>query len=487
MKMLFAFTGMLFTLNAQAETPLAALTDRGPSLLLENASGAFNHWKGIGRLESLGSSRCTAVLIDTRSPGSPRNAPAYVLSSGHCNHPQVGMTATNLKLQGHMEFNYFRDSADQRQVYPLKRLVWSSQQNIDLAVVELAVPLQQLIDDGIQPLKLADTQPAVNDAVLAVGAPEIAGNGYTLRASACTFEGNVDIAEFPYVWNANLRNRCQDVLPGASGSPLLNRSDGKIVGITGTTTRGSQEADQCLKDAPCELTDGQGAWHADTNYASPVTRLNACLANGRFDMSRPGCDMQPTFTVFPHQPFALIPILKVATRHPAWDLRFSTDTSHYYRKLARQPSQCQDPRGYGEALSSKNARIHPPRLTEPGVHLLCLVGSDLSTDPLPTSAVRNAFVLPMRAVDDTPPPTQNLTLTRLENGRESVVFNYTTRVPHYQYKFGNPATTDCADDRGYKHAFYAFTISPRLMPATLCTRTTDVAGTVSPPRSDLIQ
>lgn len=450
MKQLFAVTAALLILPAHADD---GFTEHGPSVLLENATGAYDRWKGIGRIESLGNRRCSAVLIDTRSTGGGTDAPAYVLSSGHCNYSQLGLVATDLKTQGHVEFNYFKDTAAQRQIYPLKRLVWNSLQNIDLAVIELGVPLQRLIDEGIEPLKLAARQPALNTPVLAVGAPEVAGSGYTLRASACTFDGTRDIVEFPYVSNANLRNGCQDVLPGASGSPLLDRASGEIIGITGTTTRGSQAADKCLKDAPCELTDGQGTWHANTNYASPVTRLQACLANGRFDLALPGCDLQPAFSVNLHHPYYLTPMVQAGVRRKDWDLRFSTDTSHYFRKLARQPAQCQNIKGYSKALSSKQARIDHPKLTEPGVHLLCVIGSDLGSEPVSQRALSNAFVLPIQAVKDMPAPVPDVTLTRLETGRESVVFNHSTRVPHYQYKFGSPDSTDCAAEQGYKHAY----------------------------------
>lgn len=76
-----------------------------PSLLLENEDGRFDHWNGIGRMESRGNRMCTAVLIDSR--GNPQvdspDVPAYVLSSGHCTYTQPGQLGVDLEIEGHVE------------------------------------------------------------------------------------------------------------------------------------------------------------------------------------------------------------------------------------------------------------------------------------------------------------------------------------------------------------------------------------------------
>lgn len=486
MKQLIYLTGTLLVASAaHAQDFGTGLANLGASQLLENQQGAYNHWNGIGRLESVGNSRCSAVLLDTRAAGNPDDAPAYLLTSGHCAYTSPGMIAHNLPIRGHVEFNYFKDTAGQRQVYALKQLAWSSQHNIDLALIELAVPLKHLLDEGVQPLKLSAKPAKIDQPILAVGAPETA-NGYTLRASACTLDAVVDIIEYPYVWNANLRNRCQDVLPGASGSPLLSRDDNSILGITGTTTRGSTPGNQCLKDTPCEVHDGQALWIAEANYASPIERLRNCFTNGRFDTRPAACDMEPGFDLALKNAPYLQAIVNTGNR--AWNLPFFTDTDHYYHKFVRSPAQCQNPEGYGTGISARNASIGLPDTLEPGLHQLCLIGVHSDRTALSVNLLSNAFVLPIQVRDAKADLlTVALALTPMPGGKQSIAFQRSHAVPHYTYKFGPPDSTHCNDDQGYKHAFYNFNVSPRLMPARLCTRAWDVAGNGSTPRADLLQ
>jgi len=476
---------LLLTTTANAGDFGEGLTNLGPSVLLENKDGRYDHWTGIGRLESRGNRRCSAVLLDTRTPDSPVHAPAYLLTSGHCTHTSLGMIANDLPIQGHVEFNYFKDTAGQRRVYPLQTLAWSSQQNIDLAVVELAVSLEQVIKDGVQPLRLAASPATPNMPVLAVGAPETT-SGYTLRASACTVERLADIVEHPYVWRVNLTNRCQDLLPGASGSPLLSREDNRILGITGTTTRGSREADQCLTDAPCEVESGEGTWYADTNYASSIERLPACFANGRFDNSLPGCDMAPGFALTLQNPHYL-PAAANA-RNNDWRLPFTTNTEYVYHKLVRNPLQCQNTEGYSTGASGQTAMITLPASLEAGIHLLCILGLDDLQAGLSAALLSNVFTLPIQVFPDgAQPPSSQLIITPLPNGKQNVAFQRSHALPHYTYKYGPPESTDCSDNSGYKHAFYNFTLSAHLLPAKLCTRVWDLAGDPSPPREDLLE
>jgi hypothetical protein len=72
----------IITADAARDVPIYGATDGGPSKLLSNADGR-SPYRGIVRY--LGRAQCTGVFVATARPGDdPDDAPAYVLTNGHC-------------------------------------------------------------------------------------------------------------------------------------------------------------------------------------------------------------------------------------------------------------------------------------------------------------------------------------------------------------------------------------------------------------------
>jgi hypothetical protein len=475
---------------AAAEASANLPASLGPSLLLENLSAQYDHWQGIGRLESLGNRHCTAVLVDTRSVDAPADAPAYVLTSGHCAYPhkQSDLSAAPLPMRGHIEFNFFRDTAAQRKVHQLKRLHWSSQRGRDLAIIELQTPLQQLIDEGVTPLALAAVTPPQGVELLSVSAP-LTSSGYTLRVSSCPMEGLRDVVEHPYVWRNNLRTACTDVLPGSSGSPLIEAERGTIVGIMGTTTRGAVAQTRCATDSPCEVENGAITWHPEKNYATRVDGLGACFAAGVLDTGLEQCDLQDAFTVIHRNPYYQARMTDIDTQSATWQLPLTLSSSHYAIKATTDAMACEDPSGYSDAYpSDAQSLIDPPLDTAAGMQLLCVLGMNELADEVSPAALKNVYIAAREVTEQPVGATSTPIVTRLETGRYNV--QMAPQEPHqvrYEFKFGAPDTTDCNDRSGYKHHSYNFNISPRLLPVTLCTQAFDAADRASPARADLLE
>ncbi|SDX33377.1 V8-like Glu-specific endopeptidase [Pseudomonas syringae] len=465
-----------------------------PSVLLENKDGRFKHWTGIGRMESRGNSMCTAVLIDPRANPETDSAdvPAYVLSSGHCTYTQPGQLAVDLEIEGHVEFNYFKDMPRERKSYALKRINWSSLRGTDLALLELDTTLSRLIEDGIRPMTMETDVPVVGIDVLSVSAP-LTATGYTLRMSACKLESIANIVEHPYTWNANQSNQCEDVLPGSSGSPLIDRYTNRIIGIMGTTTRGAEEQTRCFADSPCEVDDGQATWQANTNYASPIDSLPACFSEGVFDITRPTCNLQSAAQFTLANPAYLKNYIRLDRDEdgeviaPHWDMKFTVNTSTFKFKTVRDAIQCRDPEGYRSSGDSRAAHINAVIGTEPGLYSLCIAGQNDDEDSAP-GVLENAFIHTVELVEASETPAPNVTIERLDNGKHQITF--TAGLPDrasHAFKFGAPELTDCADPGGYKTVAYNFTISPKLLPVTLCTLARDKAGHPSEPRMDVLE
>lgn len=465
-----------------------------PSVLLENKDGRFNLWNGIGRMESRGNRLCTAVLIDTRTDASADQpgSPAYVLSSGHCTFVQPDQMGADLEIEGQVEFNYFKDMPLQRKAYPLKKIHWSTLRGTDIALLELDAPLSRLLQDGITPMKLAQTTPGVGSDVLSVSAP-LTATGHTLRLSACTLDAITSIIEHPYAWNANLKNRCEDVLPGSSGSPLIDRKTNTVIGIMGTSTRGATEQGRCFADAPCEVKkNGQAFWSADTNYASPVDTLHACFADGVFNSSLKDCTLKSDAHVTLPNPAYRKNLIRLerdeqgAVIAPRWDMKFTINTTLFKFKTARDPIECLKPEGYLRSRDSRTAHINAVIGTEPGLYSLCIVGHNGNEGDV--AGVReNAFIHSVELAEKSVAAAPNVTVERLENGKHRVAFTPNPPVhASHAYKFGTPESTDCANPQGYKTVYYDFNITPKLLPIKLCTLARDESGQISEPRTDLL-
>lgn len=464
-----------------------------PSMLLENKEGKFDHWNGIGRLESRGNRMCTAVLIDPRTDPQTESSdiPAYVLSSGHCTYTHPSQLGVDLEIEGHVEFNYFKDLPKARKSYPLKRIQWSSLRGTDLAVLELDTTLSRLLEEGIKPLLMADGAPSVGIDVLSVSAP-VTATGYTLRMAACKLESIANIVEHPYTWNANQTNRCEDVLPGSSGSPLIDRHTNRIIGIMGTTTRGATEQARCFADSPCEVNDGKASWSANTNYASPIESLPACFDEGVFDIARPACKLQPAAQLTLANPDYRKHYIRLEHDEngdviaPRWDMKFTVNTSMFKFKATQNPLECREPEGYRSSRDARTAHINAIIGTEPGLYSLCVAGHNGHQGAEP-GVRENAFIHTVELVEANETPAPHVTIERLDNGKHQVTFiaGLPTHASH-AYKFGAPELTDCADPTGYKTVFYNFTISPKLLPVKLCTLAKDEAGHPSEPRTDML-
>lgn len=457
-----------------------------PSLVLENTDGSRDHWQGIGRLTT-GLGNCTATLLDTRDEREQPANPAYVLTAGHCIERTNGNVVTDRPVNGTLTFNYFTDSTAFK-TYPLKTTTWRSMQGVDMAIVELDVSLQMLIENGVQPLKLARETPADETDVLIVGAPK-GFDQNTLRMSACALQSAQDIVEGPWVWRNTLMTRCQDIRGGGSGSPLLDRASNEIVGVIGTGNF-DEHLVPCRENAPCTPVGEVYQAIPGNVYGNPTAFLNGCFEQGRIAKNPPSsCQLFPAFTVdtgattlesyqrVKHQDDGSIAI-------PTWNYRFSISTEFYRHKTVRKAMECESPHRYSDAERSANAFISSEIGSEPGLYFLCIVGVDSATQKPESGLLKNALSLPVEILDDKPTTKPALSIVT-----EVFVTLATAEEPHrtYSIKYGPAATTDCNQPENYRNDMEMdFFVPSDKLPGKLCSIAYDKSGQASEPRVDVL-
>ncbi|VVO03544.1 serine protease [Pseudomonas fluorescens] len=420
--------------------------------LLTNANQQHNHWSGIGRIRN-DKALCNATLLDTRDEQGT-SGPAYIITSSHCIHRVSGAVIKDQVLKGHISFNYFDDTLEQLKTYPLKTLKWGSSHGVDLALIELDIPLSALISNGIEPMKLAEDLPDEARPILALIVPE----WNTLHLSACLQQASQEVVEQPFVWRVTMKNQCKGVQSGAFGAPLVDRATNTLFGILSSTTIGQAAAKKCQRDAPCEVRDGKASWHADSNYGSPVVFLKHCFVEGVLTDNEQTCNLYPatSITFSSHEPlqqyFVKRPGDKGWNITPSWNLEFTTTSRLYRYKAVRRASECENPVHYSPPINSHNASIKDPIGPQTGMHLLCILGVE-SDQAVSNSAMRNALTLAVELAEPaaTRAPDVSIVLDRQFLQRYTVIWNLAPPfISRYTYKFGPAQRTDCLAPEGYR-------------------------------------
>ncbi|MFF7105523.1 trypsin-like peptidase domain-containing protein [Pseudomonas sichuanensis] len=482
-----AISGVFF--NASANQPAGNLLEPQPPITLTNAMGQSARWTGVGRLSSTDGRQCIASLIDTRGGAQPLDGPAYIVTSGHCVDKRHGVILQDQPISATVSFNYFVDTLDQRQPLPVKRVVWSSMQGIDLALLELDSTLGQVMAQGIEPLALG-ASPTPGSAVYVVGEPSSPDLG--LRLSHCNEENADVVVEQPWVWRQVKRNSCLGMAAGASGSAVVEVTSGKLVSVVNSVAVNYQGALPCTPNNPCQPGDGAATLDTLRNSAMPVQRLLGCFSAAKADLNGEGCSLLPAFQLEQLTPPRTV--AKIASPSegqaplPTWGLTFKLDTPRYRYKATRDALECENPVGYSGTIPASEASIDDAYGPEPGWHYLCVIGVE-SPEHLPTRALMaNSLSIPTLLLP-TGLPVPSLTLEHTTDSGIDVTWHLSPPdLILYRIKRGAPDKVDCDDPAGYRAlAGRSQRIRAAQLPLKLCTKAFDLLRQSSAPRTDVLE
>ena len=268
----------------------AGLVNGGSSVLLQNANGQNDHFKGVGRLNVQGGGSCSATLLDTRALGAGYSSPGYLMTAAHCLGTPEGTVETDRRARGLIVFNFFQDTQHSYRAFQTTAIPYSSLSRTDIAVVEIEASVQYLIGRGITPFPFASQRPVNGTQTVVVGAPVLASQTAVsvesttgsarsnfLRAAACNnFLATPNLVYGKaYDLKNEYRNQCLDVTGGSSGGPVLTR-DGRLLAVMSNQEFEVDETQQV-----------RTKWLG--NIARPVDHLRDCFADGEFNAANPGC------------------------------------------------------------------------------------------------------------------------------------------------------------------------------------------------------
>ncbi|MEQ7919927.1 serine protease [Xanthomonas sp. WHRI 1810A] len=467
------------------------------AIALDNAQNRHGPWRAVGRLQpgkETPDIHCSASLIDSRNGSPVASGPAYILTSGHCVSQDSLNIASDIPLDGHIDFDYFLGNMPNTERYALKKLVRATTRGADLAIVELDTSLQSLLDKGIEPLSISTHGPAQGMNVLIVGVPSGHEDAPALRLSACPLEGNADLLEDVYIFRGFHKHRCQGLAPGSSGSPVLDRNSNQIVGVLSTSTTGVKEENRCQPNAPCEIHNGQPMLSPDTSYSSPALGLKTCFSQGLFNPLDVECTLQSTLKMTLGASYSPNPYSRVTdddqggTVLPTWSWPFSLDTPFYRYKAVRTPTECESPHHYSNANSATQALIDDRVGSEAGLYFLCIIGVDSAAQRPAQEMMNKPVIVAMEIAPSGPTRMPQLTIERRAEGGYQVMPYYSNPTLWvYTFKSGPAEATQCDDPEGYLPEFdEVVIIEATPLPMKLCSKAYDMTSQPSSPRTDLL-
>jgi V8-like Glu-specific endopeptidase len=439
-----------------------------------NAHGEHPELMAVVQL-SLDFGQCSGSVFDS---GGTADAPAYVLTAGHCIDPDYSPHRVTLEGKaGHVgsaTANGFRDTSDAAIELPVAALEYSTMHIVDAAILRLDTTVDQVRQLGIRPFSLAQRAPRRGADMVIAGHP----NSGPLRVAHCQRGASTWVAEDVF-WFSGVDNTCPGIAPGSSGSPVLD-ADGALWGVLSTA---SGQAGPCTLDNPCDLSQpGLVNPEQQHNYGPDLSGLGGCFEEGSFDVTLEACPLPPVSA--PNLPTKPRYARSTQAEPGQWKVDLSQLEAPYYRYLVgdAHATRCDDLEHYSVPLALTEAGTIDVRLPkQEGMQLLCVQPSQ---DGLSFGKWQSAAALLMQ-VDNTPPPPPYIGMF-VEAGTVTVqpdTFEPDSARIYYRLQPENEH--DCAW-HGDELAFDGDLRVPAKPRQTLCVTGEDSAGNRSEPTRYLI-
>ncbi|MEC3979548.1 S1 family peptidase [Amycolatopsis sp. H20-H5] len=229
-------------------------------------------------------SNCSGSVV--KAPGAAASDPALVMSNGHCleeGFPSAGEVIVNKASQRTFSL-LSKDGRSKLGTLRAKKLIYGTMTDTDVSLYQLNTSYAQIQQTyGIAALELSTAHPAAGAHIDVV-------SGYWKKIYSCNIDNFVnELHEGEWVWKDSIRytSACKTI-GGTSGSPIVETSTGKVIGINNT---GNEDGERCTVNNPCEVdANGQVTVHQGINYGEETYGIPACLkAGSEIDLAKAGC------------------------------------------------------------------------------------------------------------------------------------------------------------------------------------------------------
>ncbi len=228
-------------------------------------------------------SNCSASLV--RFPSSVSTDRAMMLTNGHCYEGGFINAGQVLQNRTSSRSGTLLDSSG-RSLGTVRadRVLYATMTGTDVTLYRLTATYASLTSSfGVTALTVSDTHPT---AGASIGIP----SSYWKRIWSCKIDGFVSgLREDQWTWKDSIRYDVNcNTIHGTSGSPIVDATSGKIVGINNT---GNDDGASCTLNNPCEVAaDGTISVHKGQSYGEQTYWFTTCLTASRtIDLTVKGC------------------------------------------------------------------------------------------------------------------------------------------------------------------------------------------------------
>jgi hypothetical protein len=252
---------------------LGALAPVGAS-----AAPDAGRFAGTARLPS-----CSGAVV--RWPAALDTDRAVVLTNGHCvRRPFLGAREVLVDDRRWTRVELLDGLGEVALTARAVRLEYATMYRTDVALLRLRETYADLAGAGVAPLALATEGPSRGDRVRIPSA-------YWTEQRGCTTPGTAHrLHERTWDWWDSIRLPARDgcaIRGGYSGSPIVSRETGLVVGVVNTGYVGGR---RCIDSACEENRRGRVVMRRGMNYGQQTSWLLGCLDAGRtFDLDVAGC------------------------------------------------------------------------------------------------------------------------------------------------------------------------------------------------------
>ena len=246
-------------------------------------TGAAPTLQAVSLAGTVALSNCSGSVV--RFPNSADSDPALVLSNGHC--LETGFPDPGEVIVGQSSsrtFGLLNSAGTRVATLRASKVAYSTMTDTDITIYQLTSTYATIKNSyGISALTVQDTHPVAGTAITVA-------SGYWKRLYSCSVDGFVyRLKEGDWTWKDSVRytSACQTI-GGTSGSPVVDRSTGKVVAVNNT---GNEDGERCTVNNPCEVdANGTVTVRQGINYAEETYQIPACFTTGnKLDLSASGC------------------------------------------------------------------------------------------------------------------------------------------------------------------------------------------------------
>ncbi|WP_370933574.1 serine protease [Amycolatopsis sp. cg13] len=231
-------------------------------------------------------SNCSGSVV--KPAATPMDAPAMVLSNGHC--LEEGMPDPGQVIVGQASNRSFDllspDGQSSVGTVTATKVVYATMTDTDISLYQLSdtyADIQQKYN--VPPLELVNSHPQA-------GTPIDVVSGYWKQIYSCSIDGFVhELHENNWVWKDSIRYvpGCATI-GGTSGSPVVDRNTGKVIGVNNTS---NDNGESCTLNNPCEVDEaGNTTVRPNYKYGQETYGIPACLTPANeIDLNQQGCTL----------------------------------------------------------------------------------------------------------------------------------------------------------------------------------------------------